>query len=57
VDGSDDAPPAQSYDVYNDLTGKIDAQLARLAEIKSKDIASFNQQFAAKSLPVIVTKK
>jgi photosystem II stability/assembly factor-like uncharacterized protein len=57
VDGSDDAPPAQSYDVYNDLTAKIDVQLARLAEIKSKDIASFNQQFAAKSLPVIVTRK
>lgn len=57
VDGSDDAPTAQAYDVYNDLTAKIDAQLARLAEIKSKDIAEFNRQFAAKSLPVIVTRK
>ncbi|HXH70576.1 MAG TPA: hypothetical protein VNI60_09630, partial [Pyrinomonadaceae bacterium] len=57
VDGSDDAPPAQSYDVYNDLTAKIDAQLSRLAEIKSKNIAEFNRQFAAKSLPVIVTRK
>jgi hypothetical protein len=57
VDGSDDAPTAQSYDVYNDLTAKIDVQLARLAEVKSKDIAEFNRQFAAKSLPVIVTKK
>jgi photosystem II stability/assembly factor-like uncharacterized protein len=57
VDGSDDAPPTQSYDVYNDLTAKIDAQLLRLAEIKSRDIAEFNRQFAAKSLPVIVTKK
>jgi hypothetical protein len=57
VDGSDDAPTAQSYDVYNDLTAKIDVQLARLAEIKSKDIAEFNRQFAAKSLPVIVTRK
>ncbi len=57
VDGSDDAPPAQSYDVYNDLRAKIDVQLARLAEIKSRDIAEFNRQFAAKSLPVIVTKK
>lgn len=57
VDGSDDAPTAQAYDVYNDLSGKIDVQLARLAEIKSKDVAEFNRQFAAKSLPVIVTKK
>ncbi len=57
VDGSDDAPTAQSYEVYNDLTAKIDVQLARLAEIKLKDIAEFNRQFAAKSLPVIVTRK
>ena len=57
VDSSDDAPTTQSYDVYNDLAAKIDAQLAHLAEIKSKDIAEFNRQFAAKSLPVIVTRK
>ncbi len=57
VDGSDDAPTAQSYEVYNDLAAKIDVQLARLAEIKSKDIAEFNRQFAAKNLPVIVTRK
>ncbi len=57
VDSSDDAPTAQSYEVYNDLAAKIDVQLARLAEIKSRDVAEFNRQFAAKSLPVIVTKK
>ncbi len=57
IDSSDDAPTAQSYLVYNDLTAKIDAQLARLAKIKAEDIAEFNKQFAAKNLPVIVTKK
>ncbi|MCY7348505.1 MAG: hypothetical protein LH614_20110 [Pyrinomonadaceae bacterium] len=56
VDSADYAPTNQSYDVYNDLTGKIDAQLARLAEIKTNDIAAFNRLFAEKNLPVIVTK-
>jgi hypothetical protein len=57
VDSADYAPTAQSYVVYDDLVGKIDVQLARLAEIKSKDIADFNKLFTASNLPVIVTKK
>ncbi|HMT08717.1 MAG TPA: hypothetical protein PKA82_11990 [Pyrinomonadaceae bacterium] len=56
VDGSDDAPTSQAYDVYNDLTGKIDAQLATLARIKSDDIAAFNRAFSDKGLPVISTR-
>ncbi len=57
VGSSDDPPTAQAYVVYNDLTAKIDAQLAKLEKIKTQDIAEFNKQFAAKNLPVIVTKK
>lgn len=56
VDGADYAPTNQAYDVYNDLTGKIDAQLAILARIKAEDITAFNRLFAEKNLPVIVTK-
>jgi photosystem II stability/assembly factor-like uncharacterized protein len=56
VDGSDSAPTRQSYDVYNDLAAKIDAQLTKLAEVKSKDIAEFNRAYAAKNLPVIVPR-
>lgn len=56
VDGSDDAPTMQSYDVYNDLTGRIDAQLASLGRIKAEDIAAFNKAYAEKGLPVIVTR-
>lgn len=56
VDAADYAPTNQSYDVYNDLTGKIDAQLAILAQIKSNDIAEFNRMYAAKSLPVITVR-
>jgi len=56
VDSSDSAPTRQSYDVYNDLSAKIDAQLTRLAAIRSNDIAAFNKAFADKNLPVIVPK-
>jgi photosystem II stability/assembly factor-like uncharacterized protein len=56
VDSADYAPTSQAYDVYNDLTAKIDAQLAVLAQIKTNDIAAFNKAFAEKNLPVIVTK-
>ncbi|MDQ3374699.1 MAG: hypothetical protein M3521_12535, partial [Acidobacteriota bacterium] len=56
VDSGDFAPTNQANDVYNDLTGRIDAQLAVLANIKTTDINAFNRMFAEKSLPVIVTK-
>ncbi len=57
VDSADFPPTAQSYVVYSDLTGRIDAQLAQFAQIKSADIAEFNRLFAEKNLPVIVPKK
>ena len=56
VDSADFAPTKQSFDVYNDLTGRIDVQLANLAQIKATDIAAFNRMFAEKNLPVITTK-
>lgn len=55
VDGADSAPTQQSYDVYNNLTARIDAQLSTLAKIKTEDIAAFNKMFAEKNLPVIST--
>ena len=57
VDSSDSPPTRQAYDVYNDLSAKIDTQLAALARIKTDEIAAFNRSYAEKNLPVIVTKK
>lgn len=57
VDSADYAPTNQAYIVYDDLAGKVDAQLAILARIKAEEITSFNKAFAEKNLPVIVTKK
>ncbi len=57
VDGSDDGPTAQAYEVYNDLVARIDAQLATLAKTKAEDLADFNRQYLAKGLPVVVPGK
>lgn len=57
VDGSDDAPTTQSYVVYTDIVGQIDAQLGLLAKIKTDDIGAFNKQFTAKGLQVIMIGK
>ncbi|HVE58087.1 MAG TPA: hypothetical protein VNB22_14745, partial [Pyrinomonadaceae bacterium] len=57
VDSADFAPTNQAYVVYDDLAGKVDAQLAILARIKAEEITAFNKAFADKNLPVIVTKK
>jgi uncharacterized protein (DUF2164 family) len=56
VDSADFPPTNQSYDVFNDLTTRIDVQIAAFAAIKSKDIAEFNRSFAEKNLPVITVK-
>ena len=56
VDGGDFPPTNQAYDVYNDLTAKIDAQLAILAKIKAEDITAFNKMFSEKQLPAVVTR-
>lgn len=57
VDSADGPPTAQAYIVFNDLQSQIDAQLAKLAKLKSEDIADFNKQYAAKNLPVIMVGK
>lgn len=56
VDSADYPPTNQAYVVYDDLVGKIDAQLAILAKVKAEDIAAFNKMFSDKQLPAIVTK-
>ncbi len=49
-----DAKPTQSdVDVFNDLSQKIDAQLARLNTIIQQKVVPFNQMAAGKQKPVI----
>ena len=43
VSSADTKPTKQSYDVYNDLAGKIDKQLDRLKTAIAKDVPAFNE--------------
>jgi len=43
VSSADTKPTKQSYDVYNDLAGKIDKQLNRLKTAIAKDVPAFNE--------------
>ena len=42
VQSADTKPTKSSYEVYNDLAGKIDKQLERIKVIMNKDVPAFN---------------
>ena len=43
VAATDTAPTAQSYEVFKDLSARLDRQLARLDEVMTRDVAAFNE--------------
>ncbi len=49
-------PTHQSYDVYDDLSAKVDTQIGRLREIVATDVAEFSAHVREAGLPPIVTK-
>ena len=57
VDSADTGPTTSSYALFDELSSKIDAELARLAKLKSDDIAAFNRMTVERKVPVIVVKE
>jgi len=57
VASADGAPTASSYQVYDDVAGRIDVELAKLKKILDTDLAGFNQLVRDKSVPAVVLKK
>jgi len=53
VDSADAAPTRQAYEVYDNLAGRIDAQLARLRAVMATDVAEFNTLIREAALPAI----
>jgi hypothetical protein len=49
-------PTEQSFEVYNDLGSKIDAQLTKLSQIVKTDVPAFNQTVKDANIPAIVVK-
>src|SRR6266487_3821323 len=48
------APTRQAYELYEDLSQRIDVQLQRLKEIIDTDVAAFNQLMSESGVPAII---
>ena len=44
VEGVEGRPTAQSYEVFRELSGRLDQQLQRLSQIISTEVPRFNEQ-------------
>jgi len=53
VDSADAAPTKQAHAVFNDLSARIDARLARLREVMATDVAELNRLIRESGLPAI----
>jgi hypothetical protein len=53
----DAAPTDASLVVFNQLSTKLDAQLAKLKEIREKDVPAFNQLVREQEVPAIMVSK
>jgi photosystem II stability/assembly factor-like uncharacterized protein len=54
VASADGAPTQQSYDVFHDLSTRIDQQLIRLQEVVERDVAAFNDLIRQSAIPAII---
>ena len=56
VASAEAGPNAQSYVVYDEVVGQIDAQLQKLAQIMKTDVPAFNQLVREQNIPAVVVK-
>ena len=53
VEGGDNAPTAQSYDVEKELKGRLDRQQKAFDDVVATDFKTFNGALQAKKMPVV----
>jgi hypothetical protein len=53
VESADARPTAQSYDVFKDLSARLDAQVARLDGVLKTDVPALNKLLASRKLEPI----
>jgi hypothetical protein len=56
VGGVESAPTTQSYAVYDEVVGSIDAELAKLSQVMKTDVPAFNQLVRDQNIPAVVVK-
>jgi phage-related tail protein len=54
VGSADGAPTQQAYDVFRELSARIDQQLIQLQEVIDADVAAFNELVHTSAIPAIV---
>jgi photosystem II stability/assembly factor-like uncharacterized protein len=57
VAGADAAPTDQTREVYRDLAGRIDVQLAKLKRVLDDQLADFNRKVREREIPAVVVRK
>lgn len=57
VSSSDSRPTASAYTAFNDLSARIDVQLASLKKIMETDIPAFNKKIEELKIPAVNLKK
>jgi phage-related tail protein len=56
VAGADAQPTDQQYGVYEDLVGRINAQLEKLKQVMATDVPAFNKLVRDKEVPAVFVK-
>ncbi|MEN3038687.1 MAG: glycosyl hydrolase [Candidatus Kryptonium sp.] len=56
VASADSRPPKQMYDVFDDLSKRLDVQLNRFKEVIEKDIPEFNSAVKDLEIPAIIVE-
>jgi hypothetical protein len=56
VSSADAAPTKQSYALYDELSGKVDFQLAKYKQIVDTDLPAFNALVKNENVPVVILK-
>ena len=56
VASADAVPTQQSYEVFDELSARIDEQVERLKEVTSTDVTAFNRLIQDLGLPAVVPK-
>ncbi len=56
VSGSDNPPTDQALQVYDDLAGKIDAELQKLEQTIKTDVPAFNQAVKSLEVPAVMVR-
>ncbi|MEK6565331.1 MAG: glycosyl hydrolase [Bacteroidota bacterium] len=57
VSSGDARPTKQSYDVFNDLSVKLDAQLAKLKQVMDADLPAFNKTVKDAEVPAVILRQ